>query len=72
MIVTAKILDNIRKVNIQEVSVIVKGNPIKVIKAGKTKNSAKEIKSNYNIENGFVRLYNSFKYQTGDLWNTYT
>ena len=50
----------------REISVIVKGNPVKQVKVG-----VAEVKSNYNVENGFVRRYNSFEYNTTDLINTY-
>lgn len=50
----------------REISVIVKGNPVKQVKVG-----VADIKSNYNVENGFVRRYNSFEYGTTDLVNTY-
>lgn len=52
--------------SVQEISVVVKGNPIKKVKVGNT-----EVKSNYNIENGLVRLYNTFEYGVSDLTNQY-
>lgn len=71
MITTLKTIPNSdgtkhRTGSAREISVIVKGNPVKQVKVG-----VAEVKSNYNVENGFVRRYNSFEYGTTDLVNTY-
>jgi len=50
----------------RDLSVIVKGSPIKQVKVG-----VAEVKSNYNVENSFVRRYNPLEYEESDLTNTY-